>query len=407
MTPHTSFHSASSKILALLLLSSGIGISGNSGNRNLPTAEGCPSQEHFIAIADAAPRIPSPVAPDFTVTVGPGLIYKVNGVTNAPLTLVRGQTYTFDLTAVPSFHPFIINSNQNDNAGTIYSGPSSATTIMFTPDQVMPATIYYHCNVHFTVMHASITLVSPPLQVAVKAFLEGPYNTGTLLMDDGLRSLGFVPTTEPYTAIGYTHVGGGGETTSLPVLAAVGSNAIVDWVEVEMRDPTTPTIRLATKSALIQCDGDVVSASDGVSPLQFSLSPGNYQVALRHRSHLGIMTASALTFGASVVNVDFTTVATACFGTNARKTVGAVQAMWMGDSGFDGVISYTGTGNDRDPILVAIGGTVPTNTVAGYLITDLNMDGAAKYTGTGNDRDPILVNIGGVVPTNTRLAQLP
>jgi hypothetical protein len=30
-----------------------------------------------------------------------------------------------------------------------------------------------------------------------------------------------------------------------------------------------------------------------------------------------------------------------------------------------------------------------------------------KYTGANNDRDPILVNIGGTVPTNTRVATLP
>ena len=54
-----------------------------------------------------------------------------------------------------------------------------------------------------------------------------------------------------------------------------------------------------------------------------------------------------------------------------------------------------------------MGGTVPTATVSGYLSTDVNMDGTAKYTGTGNDRDPILINVGGTVPTNTRTEQLP
>jgi len=38
---------------------------------------------------------------------------------------------------------------------------------------------------------------------------------------------------------------------------------------------------------------------------------------------------------------------------------------------------------------------------------DANLDGQVKYTGASNDRDPILVNIGGTVPTNTRVQQLP
>ncbi len=33
--------------------------------------------------------------------------------------------------------------------------------------------------------------------------------------------------------------------------------------------------------------------------------------------------------------------------------------------------------------------------------------GAIKYAGSGNDRDPILVNIGGGVPAAVRSAQLP
>ena len=81
--------------------------------------------------------------------------------------------------------------------------------------------------------------------------------------------------------------------------------------------------------------------------------------------------------------------------------------MWAGDVNFDGELKYTGANNDRDPILQEIGGTVPTNTTAGYDGTDANMDGLNRYTGSGNDRDPILENIGGVIPTDSRQQQLP
>jgi hypothetical protein len=74
---------------------------------------------------------------------------------------------------------------------------------------------------------------------------------------------------------------------------------------------------------------------------------------------------------------------------------------------FDGELKYTGSINDRDPILEAIGGSVATNTASGYLQGDVNMDGTAKYTGSFNDRDIILQNIGGAVPTNTRVQQVP
>jgi len=50
---------------------------------------------------------------------------------------------------------------------------------------------------------------------------------------------------------------------------------------------------------------------------------------------------------------------------------------------------------------------VPTNTVSAYSRRDVNLDGLIMYTGQGNDRDPILQNIGGVIPTNSRNQQLP
>jgi hypothetical protein len=54
-----------------------------------------------------------------------------------------------------------------------------------------------------------------------------------------------------------------------------------------------------------------------------------------------------------------------------------------------------------------VGGTTPNNTVTGYRLQDVNMDGVTKYTGTSNDRDPILVNVGSTTPNNTRNQQLP
>ncbi|MFN3875995.1 MAG: hypothetical protein ACK4L7_08815 [Flavobacteriales bacterium] len=73
----------------------------------------------------------------------------------------------------------------------------------------------------------------------------------------------------------------------------------------------------------------------------------------------------------------------------------------------DDRLKCAGSGNDRDPILVRIGGIVPTNTVSGYWQEDVTLDGVVKYTGTGNDRDVILNNIGGIIPTAVRLEQMP
>lgn len=242
---------------------------------------------------------------------------------------------------------------------------------------------------------------------APKVWLDGPYDAVAGLMRDDLRVASRIPATEPYTALGFTQVGGGGEQVAPGMLAVTGNDAIVDWVLVELRLPTAPYTVVATRCGLLQRDGDIISA-DGTGPLQFQAAPGNYQVAVRHRNHFGIMTANAVALGSTSVNVDLRTAGASCYGTNARKSLGgSAWGMWAGNTTMDGSLKYTGENNDRDPILVVVGGVIPTNVIMGYYLEDVNLSGEVKYTGSDNDRDLILQNIGGLVPTNTITQQLP
>ncbi|MBK8500381.1 MAG: hypothetical protein IPL52_16570 [Flavobacteriales bacterium] len=249
-----------------------------------------------------------------------------------------------------------------------------------------------------------------PNTVAVqpKLWLEGPYApTVPPLMRDDLRVAGLIPTTEPYTGLGFTHAGGGGgEQTNAGVLAITGANAIVDWVLVEVRSSTTPYAVVATRSALLQRDGDVVGV-DGASPVLLNVAAGSYQVAVRHRNHFGAMTANAVSLSGSPLVIDFRDTGLPTWGTEARKSDMGTMLLWAGNALPNNELKYVGQGNDRDPILSVVGGAVPTGTTTGYYLEDTNLSGVVKYTGTGNDRDLILVNIGGSVPTNTRMQQLP
>jgi len=247
------------------------------------------------------------------------------------------------------------------------------------------------------------------IQVAARCILEGPYKASTGLMNDGLRSLGLLPANEPYTALGYAHVGGGAESTSPAVLAITGNDAVVDWVVLELRDAVDPSIIVASRCALLQRDGDIVDV-DGTSPVSFSMSAGNYHIAVRHRNHLGAMTLNSVSVTTTSVLVDLSSTSTATFGSNARNAISGTfpaDALWAGDVSFDHRLRYTSGGNDRDIILSRIGGVVPTNSVVGYYQEDVNMDGTVKYTSTSNDRDLILQNIGGVIATNSRVEQIP
>jgi UDP-2,3-diacylglucosamine pyrophosphatase LpxH len=254
--------------------------------------------------------------------------------------------------------------------------------------------------------HFDIRKTFPAVQMALKAFLDGPYDPGTALMRDDLRAAGLVPLAHPYGTL-YPAIGEPNTaSTTTATLAVSGSDAIVDWVVVELRDAIDPRIIVARKPALIQRDGDVVGP-DGTSALGFAIPAGSYHIAIRHRNHLGCMTATPAALSSAPTTIDLTQPATATWGTNAQRSVNGRRALWSGDLVKDGQLKYTGTGNDRDALLQAIGGVVPTNTVSGYLPVDANMNSVANYTGTDNDRDRILFNIGGVVPSNVVVEQLP
>jgi hypothetical protein len=250
---------------------------------------------------------------------------------------------------------------------------------------------------------------APGVSVLARAVLDGPYVPATGLMDDGLRQGAAIPTAHPFGGAPFFHPG---TETADPVLlfSDAGPNAIVDWVLLELRDPMAPATIVASSAALLQRDGDLV-APDGSDPVLFpDVAPGSYHVVVRHRNHMGCMTLAPVALGLSPTGVDFTLASTATFGTAARKSIGGafpVEALWAGDVNADGAIRYTGANNDRDPILQAIGGAVPTATLTGYHATDVNLDGVVKYTGLANDRDPILQNLGGSVPTAIRVEQFP
>ena len=253
---------------------------------------------------------------------------------------------------------------------------------------------------------ARINATNSFVRLRPRLFLEGPFNSGLQLMTANLRLLSDFPVSEPYTGLGYGPVAGGGESLATHLLDSSGNNAITDWVVVELRSIGAPQTVTHWRAGLVQRDGDVVEM-DGIGPLHFDAPAGAYRVAVRHRNHLGCMTANNITLGTTQAVVDLRSGFESTFGTDARKTIGSNRVLWAGDANFDGQIKYIGSNNDRDVILTTVGGSTPNNAPALYSTRDVNMDALVKYTGTGNDRDPILVNIGGTVPTAVRNAQLP
>jgi hypothetical protein len=235
----------------------------------------------------------------------------------------------------------------------------------------------------------------------LRVLLGGAYNTATGQLRDDLRASGTLPLTEPYTALGYTHVGVPGGLTTQARMDRTGPDAMVDWVFVELLE-TDGTVA-STRTALVRRNG-TVTMPHGSATLVFHVPAGNYHVRVRHRNHLAAVSATPLALGSNPL-LDLTTAPT--YGTQAQQSVNGLAMLWPGDANGDGVVRYTGLNNDRDLILQAIGGTTPTNSISLYAGTDVNMDFTVRYTGQDNDRDIILQTIGGTVPTQTRQAQSP
>jgi len=319
----------------------------------------------------------------------------------APATVEVNTSITFENTSEDGIS-YTWDFGDGNTSGS--SGPTHTYTIGGSFEVSLTATTG-NCS---SITTRTVVVTSPALPLRAKVMLQGAYDPVTSLMRDDLRTAGLLPIVEPYTALGYTP-DNAGASTSATVLSRTGNDACVDWVLVELRNASDPTMIVGTQAALVQRDGDVVGI-DGTGPVLFSQTASSYHIAIRHRNHLGTMTRLPLVMNTNNTLLDLTLPMASTYGNDACVPLSgtpARQGLWAGDVTGDGIVKYTGSSNDRDPILQSIGGVVPTNTINGYHTGDVNMDGTVKYTGTMNDRDIILQNIGGVVPTNVKVEQMP
>jgi len=276
------------------------------------------------------------------------------------------------------------------SAGTTLTDGATAS-IYFTVGELVVTTITDGTTTLTQGFHQGEIQLS--INLSAVAYLQGaalnPNSGETTLMRDDLRVANYIPTATPYSD---------GATCDVSVFTVTGTNAIVDWIWVELRDETTNTSVLHKQSALLQRDGDIVGV-DGISPLSFTAATGNYYVAIKHRNHLGMMTANTVALSEATTALNFTDSANQItYGTNAQTTSGTpsgVVAMWSGDTNGDGRLNYSGALSDapvvrtqvfNDPNNSFLGGPpVASYPSQGYYKTDINMDGITVYSGAKSD----------------------
>jgi hypothetical protein len=214
--------------------------------------------------------------------------------------------------------------------------------------------------------------------VTTKVLLRGAVPATGTVMTTSLNTLNLIPTTDPY---------GKGFGTTAAVLTA---NSVTDWVLVELR--STPGTVIESIAALVKNDGSIINA-DGTLPLKFATTSGDFYLSVRHRNHLGVMTAAPITISTTTQIVDFTNPSTATYGANAQTFIpaGTLKAMWAGNAsgmstGTDNVRYTAGAGGDFSAItntLLSNGGTGAI--LSGYRATDANLDGVTRYSGASSD----------------------
>ncbi|MFT4986173.1 MAG: hypothetical protein ACI8U0_001815 [Flavobacteriales bacterium] len=197
-------------------------------------------------------------------------------------------------------------------------------------------------NILGTLCSTSV-VCDPCITLDLNILLQGPYDEVSGLMTDNLRIDPSFSLNEPYSEIYGTN--NNEQITDQTILDLSGNDAIVDWIYVEMRDGSNPSFIIETQSALIQRDGDIVSAMDGVSMLMFqdpSLSYNDIVVAIRHRNHFGVRNVNPIvvTGGSNIFSIDFSSIGVPILGgNNAMYTNGGLRFMIAGDANNDGTIN--------------------------------------------------------------------
>jgi|GEM_PF-3905126 len=220
---------------------------------------------------------------------------------------------------------------------------------------------------------------SSPLQLQVRAFLQGTYINNTGMMSDTLRKIGVIPIVSPYIKT---------DSTTSHLLA---NNEVVDWILIELRSKSNPKNILYTQSALLLRNGNIIS-SKGLPQLDIEdVDADSFYVAIRHRNHLGVMTSTPLLFNSTTPTiVDFTKPSLATYKKVAngipQLNYNGVTMLWAGNNTSSGEVKYSGSNNSIVRIYQSIINDnanifklitfVQKNT---YKVEDVNLDGSVNY----------------------------
>lgn len=310
----------------------------------------------------------------------------INGVQSAQSSIANIGTLTYNWYATATSTTVLATSTSISPAVAVGGGATGRLNVPTTPGvYTFFVNVGKTCAGDTSIRRAVNITVTSCLTIHAKVLLQGAL-VGTT-MTTFLNSGGLTPKVDPYTVFPFSHINTAAEN-GLAIVPA----GVTDWVLVELRDAGNAIV--GSRAAFLKADGTLMDM-DGTTGINFSLPTANYNLAIRHRNHLGVRTATPRPFGAGAnAVVDFTTGAklggvndvytNPNIGNAPQATVGNLFALWGGDVNSDGIITVTGTGNDGTAIVTALGGDIFGYTDTLYLSADVNLNMISDYTGTGN-----------------------
>jgi hypothetical protein len=275
------------------------------------------------------------------------------------------------------------------DAGGTWSSSNTAIATVNATTGVVAAVSSGTVTITYTLTNACgsasatkvITIGGCAIPVNAKVYLSNIDSASSLMstnliaIDPGSASP--FPLADPYFAGIYAASGNYAHLpnviTPATTTTILSSYNIVDWIFVELRTGTSGATTVAyAKAALLRNDGIILN-SDG-TPLSFAgaSSTTEYFVAIKHRNHIGFMTASDTTFTITTPLLDLTSSLAPLYGSNplrlAYPAAGAnpaKYAMWAGDGNLSG---------DVDPIDLSNMYPLNGNIVDEYNPWDMDLD---------------------------------
>ncbi len=191
--------------------------------------------------------------------------------------------------------------------------------------------------------------------LSLRVYLQGSFDADGDTMTTALNVGGHIPTRSPYSEAPR-------DVISIP-------ETVVDWVLLELRQTDTGT-PVCQESFFVDQNGQVVALDGETTQLAMTgVGDGDYYVVVRHRNHIGAMSAQTTAMdSASTPAIDLTQTETSVFGSDLALLSSDMYGLYAGDANHNEQVQND---DKNDHWQTQVGG-------AGYLDADFNLNGQVQ-----------------------------